>query len=120
MNIGFIANHVVKPAFTAGSTYDATIIASVDKDSGFTLELSFDELSTPAFWHFNVAHESADAKRISSDELKGLINLIPEPIAESADLVGKKVRVRLLSQTDSALPKCALPVLSKRANSLAV
>jgi hypothetical protein len=120
MDLSFMANHVVQPQFTAGSSYDATIVASVDKDSGFTLELSFAELSVPAFWHFNVAHESEDAKRISADELKGLIDQIGEPIAQSSELVGKTVHVRLLSQQDSALPKCALPVQTKRGNQLSL
>ena len=125
MNIGFIASHVVKPQFTAGSNYDATIIASVDKDSGFTLEFSFAELSVPAYWHFNVDLEETDAKsivakRIALDELKGLVDLIGEPITDSQDLVGKTVTLRLLSQSDSNLPKLAVPIASKRGNKLAI
>jgi len=129
MNIGFIADHVVKPQFTAGSNYDATIVASVDKDSGFTLEFSFAELSAPAYWHFNVALAETDAKsitakRIALDELKGLMDLIEdqfdEPIGCTDDLVGKTVTLRLLSQPDSSLPKCALPIASKRGNKLAI
>ena len=125
MNIGFIADHVVKPQFTAGSNYDATIIASVDQDSGFTLEFSFAELSVPAYWHFNVDLEETDAKaitakRIALDELKGLVDLIGEPIEDTQDLVGKAVTVRLLSQSDSNLPKLTLPIASKRNCSLAI
>lgn len=114
MNIGFMKDHSVKPAFKAGGNYEAKIIAATDKDSGFTLELEFAELSVPGFWHFNVAHESETAKRISMDELHGLLEQTGE-INETAALVGQTIQVRLLSQPDSALPRCALPVAKAKA-----
>ena len=114
MNIGFMSSHTVKPSFKAGGVYEATVVSVTDKDSGFTLELSFDELSVPGFWHFNVSHESETAKRISRDELAGVLTQVGE-ITETSELVGKGLSVRLLSQADSALPRCALPVAKAKA-----
>jgi hypothetical protein len=120
MNIAFIAAHTIKPAFVAGQVYEGTIVEMDEKESGVTMRLDFEDLSGPAFWHFNLLSESEDAKRISMDEFKGVTDQIGGELNDSADLIGKKLKVRLLTQTDSALPKCALPVVSKRANSLAV
>ena len=119
MDIGYIANHTIKPSFVAGQNYEATIVEATDKESGFTLELMFEELRTPAFWHFNVAKEGT-AKRIADDELKGLTDQIGEPITDSAQLVGKAVTVRLTSQSDSNLPAVGLPIAKRKGASLAI
>jgi hypothetical protein len=120
MDISFIADHEVKPQFTAGANYEGTITEVDDKDTGVTIRLQFEEISTPAFWHFNLTNENEDAKRISMDELKGVMDQLDEPVKDSAELVGKKITVRLVSQSDSSLPKCALPVQTKRGNALAL
>jgi len=135
MDIGFIAEHTVKPQFVAGQNYEGTIEAIEDKESGFTARIGFEALSTPAFWHFNVAPitdkalEGLDAeeqrkkvttKRIADDELKGVIDQLEEPVTDSQELVGKKILVRLTSQPDSSLPSCGLPIASKKGNKLAI
>jgi hypothetical protein len=110
MDITAINTHTVKPQFIAGNNYKGKVTKVVDKPSGFTATIAFEEVSVPGFWHFNVACENETAKRIAMDELKGLVDQIGEPINDSAELLGKEITVRLTSQADSTLPNCSLPL----------
>jgi len=116
MDISFINSHSVKPQFIAGNNYKAQITKVEDKASGFTITLAFPELSVPGFWHFNISHSNEVAKRISKDDLKGVVDQIPEPISSTADLLGKQITVRLTSQKDSNLPSCGLPTATDASN----
>ena len=135
MDIGYIVDHKIKPPFVAGQDYEAKVVAVEDKDSGFTVEVTFDKLSIPGFWHFNVALVTAEmlaglteeeqrkkhtTKRIADDELKGIVDQLGEAITDSQQLVGKTLNVRLLSQSDSTLPSLALPIASKKGNKLVI
>ena len=135
MDIGYIADHKIKPAFVAGSNYEAKIVAVEDKESGFTVQVEFEELSVPGYWHFNVApvtpemlagltpedqRKKLTTKRIADDDLKGVIDQLGIEIADSAELLGKTLNVRLTSQPDSQLPSLGLPIASKKGNKLAI
>jgi len=110
MDISFINSHTVKPQFVAGNNYKARIIKVEDKASGCTLSLGFEDISVPAFWHLNISHTSETAKRIAMDDLKGIVDMIEKPIAQTPDLVGEIITVRLTAQKDSNLPSCGLPL----------
>jgi hypothetical protein len=121
MDLSWIAEHVVKPAFTAGSNYDGIIVEALERDSGLTLKIEFAELSTPGVWHLNLENENETAKRIARDDLKGIVEQIGEiDLSDAQNLVGKALSVRLTTQPDSQLPRCGLPIASKRAGSLAL
>ena len=60
MNIGYIKDHTVKPAFVAGQNYTGVVEGVEDKESGFTVHIVFEELSVPGYWHFNVAPVTAE------------------------------------------------------------
>jgi hypothetical protein len=110
MDISHVANHTVLPQFVAGNNYSGLITEVKDKPTGFTLRVTFTDISAPGIWHFNIAHTAKpDAQRIAMDQLKGLIDQIGEPIATTADLVGKQVTLRLTASPTSALPNCGLP-----------
>lgn len=121
MDLSFIADHEVKPPFVAGQNYEATITEALVVETGLTLKLDFEELDIPGTWHLNLDNENETAKRIARDDLKGIVDQVGEiDLSNAQNLVGKKITTRLTTQSDSQLPRCGLPIATKRGNSLAL